>query len=274
MPEARTQTRVIRSLSALLTSCLGFTSAHAQDAQPLFDQPIQEQHLRLPPDPLNPHTKPEVACFHYPGLMIKQVDLGEKGAARLAIIPVPPDKKAPPCTRQKARGERVVDSTDWAGYFEGVKAPFVFFTSDDGRNDGQGFAVFTQEGRKIFADLSSGLHRIELLSPPQRPEDRPWHSSLLKLRYERIHLASCSLRAAPEACWQTIRQATGLSASQPPDCSASYEAEEKRVPAGLREQVAADPSVIAYEVEVVLDDGGTVQRVTPVSDARGCWAAQ
>lgn len=96
---------------------------------------------------------------------------------------------------------------------------------------------------------------------------------LLKLRYERVYLASCSMRADPEGCWQTIRQASGLSDATPPDCSASYEAEEKRMPAESRQKNAADPSVISYEVEAVVDDIGTVVRVTPVSKATACWAA-
>jgi len=63
-------------------------------------------------------------------------------------------------------------------------------------------------------------------------------------------------------------------AHTPPDCSASCEAEEKRMLAESRQQVAADPGVIAYGVEAVLDDSGTVVGVTPVSKATTCWAAQ
>jgi hypothetical protein len=265
----------MRVLILALLGVLSVSCAWGQDAANLFDKPLQDKQVRLPRDPLNPHMKPEVACFYYPGLMIKQIDLGEKGAARLSIIPVRIGKTAPPCARTLARDERVISThSNWSGYFKGVKYPFVFFTADDGSNGGEGFAVFTEDGNKIFSDLSGGLHSFELLNPRQKPDERPWNTVLFKLRYERVYLASCSLRADPDGCWKIIQQATGLSEATPPDCSASYEAEEKRLPTQNKQEITDDPSVIFYEMETVLDDLGTVVRVTPASKATACWAAQ
>lgn len=247
-------------------------SAHAAVDAQLFDPPMHKQTLPLPPDPLNPQTKPTLSCFYYPHLMVKQVDLGEKGAAQLSVLLVPSGQGQPACRRENATDETVI--AGWSGYFRGVRAGYVFLDGDDGWNGGGRFAVFGPYTRRIvFNDVAAQLHAVEVIRLPQPPDQRPSYENLLALRYRREYQAPCSLRANARQCWSLIRRATGLTQVTGPDCSASYLAQEKHAPPGRLAEVRADPSVIEYDVETVLDSQGVI-RLVPVSSALVCRAAE
>lgn len=251
-----------------------FPLASAPVSSPLFDKPLQEKHVPLPKDPDNPQSKPMLSCFYYPHFMVKQVDLGELGAEQLSILPVSKGQAAPPCRRANAKDEMVIDAREWSGYFKGVKNDFVFFDADDGVNDGSGFAVFSgADGGKIFEDIAkSDLRSVALIAPGPQSGPNSDSASAILLRYRRVYEAPCSLRADQKNCWNSIEQVTGLADIAPPNCDAAYQAEEKKSPANARE-TALDPSVITYEVEVVLDSRDTAMRVTPTSKAVECYPA-
>jgi hypothetical protein len=244
--------------------------AHAADGTQLFDPPLHEQHVPLPPDSLNPQAKPSLSCFYYPHLMVKQVDLGEKGAEQLSMLFVGDGKEPPACRRENARDEHVI--TGWGGYFRGVRAGYVFFDGDDDWNGGTPFAVFSPDGEKLFNDAATKLHSVKAMRQPPPLSQRPWYENPLVLHYRRVYLAPCSMRADTQGCWDQIRQATGLP-QVAPDCSAAYAAQEKGVSAAALTDVRANPSVIEYEVEATLDEHGVI-RVVPVSPALACYPAE
>ncbi len=60
----------------------------ADAASSVFDKPLQVVRVKLPPDPLNPQARARVSCFYFAHVMVKEVDLGEKGADQLSIVPL------------------------------------------------------------------------------------------------------------------------------------------------------------------------------------------
>lgn len=244
----------------------------AGGASPLFDKPLHETHTPLPLDPDNPQSKPMLSCFYYQDFMVKQVDLGEEGAEQLSILHVQKGQTDPPCSRANAKDEIVIDSKTWSGYFEGVKGDFVFFHAEDGFNDGLSFAVFNGwDGYKLFEDAAKldksviAFAEIKLLIDPKSDPE-----TAIRLRYRRVYVAQCSLRADEKDCWKNIQQITGLTEAMPPSCEAAYEAEKKRLPK-YANMVDTYPSNITYEVEVVLNRRNSVVRVTPISKAMECY---
>jgi hypothetical protein len=241
----------------------------------MFDKPSYEAQIPLPSNPDSPASKPMLSCFYYPGLMVKQVDLGNLGAEQLSILPLPLGREEPPCVRANTKDEIVIDSKLWTGYFEGVKGNFVFFTAEDGFNGGMPFGVFSgSDGTKIFEDAvrlqghSIRFEAIEVVSDPKSDVE-----SVLKLRYKRVYVAQCSLRRDEKNCWSRIKQITGLAETVPPNCEVAYEAEKKRLPRDAN-SVDSYPSVIAYAVEAVVDRRNTVLLVAPISKATECYLGE
>ena len=266
----------MRAIKAILLCGLFLGTASSQawasGAASLFDKPLHETHTPLPRDPENPQSKPMLSCFYYPHFMVKQVDLGEMGADQLSILPETESKAEPPCIRTNARGEMVIDPKTWSGYFEGVKGNFLFFTADDGFSDGLSFGVFSSsDGAKLFEDVAKldkdTIHFTALVALNNQKSD---FDSALKLRYRRVYVAQCSLRADEKNCWSRIREITGLAEAPPPNCAPSYEALEKGSRYSVNE-TDSDPSVIAYDVEVVLNQRNTAVRVVPISKAMECY---
>jgi hypothetical protein len=249
--------------------------AWAGVSSPLFDKPLREIHTPLPSDPYNPQFKPMLSCFYYPNFMVKQIDLGEKGAEQLSILPYwMKDNKEPPCLRANAKDEMVTDRKICDCYFEGVKNDFVFFRSVNDSEGGLGFAVFNSvNASSIFIDAakliknSTEFTNLALLNHPENENE-----SVLELRYRRVYRTPCSLRADERNCWSLVRHITGLTESSPPNCATAYDTEEKMSPENAKSW-RTDPSVITYDVEVVLDSGNVV-RLTPVSKAMECYPAE
>jgi hypothetical protein len=233
-------------VTAALLAGLGSASAAADAVAPSFDKPMKVARVPLPHDPQNPQAKARVSCFYFPSFMVKEIDLGEKGAERLSIMP----GAGAACRREQAADEKVIG--EWAGYFKGVKGDYVFFDADDGWNDGVGFAIFAAaDGKKLFEDVAKGkLQSIELTPAG------------IALRYVRVYGATCSLAADKAGCWAQIKRDTDLVGASPPDCAAAYERERKRTPA-MAAQVLTDPTVIDYAAAVALT--ADAKKITPVS---------
>jgi hypothetical protein len=251
---------VLISLSLFACGSSSARAAANDGTASLFDKPLKTAKVPLAPDPGNPSAKPNVACFYYHGFMVKQIDLGEVGAAQLSIVPIAGAQEAR-CVKANVAGEMVVDVKEWSGYFKGVKGDYVFFDADDGINGGLGFAVYKrQDGRKLFDDAAKSWQAIQL------------KGTELHLRYLRTYTGSCSI-FADAGCWEKIKQSTGIQ-QNPPECSAVYRAEQKRmkgdktITAG---QIAAIPTVIDYEVETVLE--GERHIITPRQGKLACRLA-
>ena len=229
-------------------------------AAALFDKPEEVVRVPLPRDPQNPQAKARLSCIYFSRFMVKEVDLGEKGAEQLSILPLAGDRK-PVCRRQNAADERVVAADDWSGYFKGVKGDFVFFDADDGWNDGIGFAVVAAaSGKKLFDDVAKSIAAVTLSADG------------VSVRYVRVFGASCSLKADPALSWQQVRRDTALADAAPPDCNALYEKEQRRTPAAAQ-QVIADPTIIDYEAVATITTDAN--KLAPVSGtALGCRPAE
>jgi len=242
-------------ISTMVAASLILTSgALPAAAANLFDTPAKTIHLPLPADPANPTDKAQLSCFYFPRFMVKEVDLGEVGAEQLSIVPVATGAgaKKPVCKRENVDGEKVVSAEDWGGYFWGAKGNYVFFSSEDGWNGGMGFAVFDLDAKKLFEDTAKTWHSIQVVEGGAT------------LRYQRVYEAPCSIKGEDgEGCWSQIQKDTGLADTPAPDCTAPYEAEQRRTP-NLAQQVLNDPTVFDYDVSVTLGAPGHMTK--PASD--------
>jgi len=243
----------------ILLSLLLPATALAKDAVTLFDKPVKVSKIPLAADPLNPQAKPLLACFYFHDFAVKQIDRGEVGAERLSIVPLGASAPQYECREANASGEIVADAKDWSGYFKGVKGNYVFVDAADGQNGGLGFAVYSaSDGKKIFEDVSMGLHAIKLTQ------------SGFVLSYRRAYAAQCSLFADAAGCWAQVKRDTGLTQAPPPDCNAAYKREQERTKAAAQ-QVAADPTVFYYEAEAALDGGQS--KISPLPGKLTCLPA-
>lgn len=255
-------------LLLLLTSCSWAAS---------FDKPLATKTVDLGPSKYSSEAHAQVKCYYFPGFMVKEVDQGEKGAARLAIVP--DSHVIPKCTQSKYKSEMVVNAEEWSGYFKGAKNGFVFFDADDGVNGGMGFAVYdARTGKKLFSDSAVGP-----LQFPERPDNA------FAIKYERLVQAECVIQNEFSQCWQQIKKDLALENVRAPDCRAGYEKSAQTLAKGrcqaqntsntqcmekeialARKQTDGSPSVIVYPVEVIL---GHRPLIHPLAGEARCWAA-
>ncbi|MDO6965670.1 hypothetical protein [Rhizobium alvei] len=217
-----------------------------------FDQPITVDSQDLPPDSANPDMSPVVSCYRFADFMIKEVDLGEKGAAKLAILP-------PKAACQKDDPAEKLISGDEAGYFLGAKGKFLFFQAADGWNGGLPFAVYdSQSAKRLFSDSFEGEDFVNIVTDGTK----------LTIDFRRVHTASCTMMPDNAACIDMVKKETGLGEGiAVPDCKASYDEEMKRTPDYAKE-IGELPSVISYQAKLVFD--GTKATVTPEAGETAC----
>ncbi|QKK24164.1 hypothetical protein [Rhizobium hidalgonense] len=208
-----------------------------------FDKPIKVDVVTLPKDELNPDAKPKITCSRYPAFMVKEVDLGEVGAEKLALLAA-----EAPCER--AGGREWVIEDDTAGYLMGVSGGFVFFRAADGWNGGLPFVVYdAATGERLLDDSFEGEDFAVISSGKGE----------LTVHFRRVYTASCSLYLKEADCAKAITADTGLSLTQLPDCAAAYKAEIKRSPDHASE-IEKLPSVIVYPIELAYAAGDTTRR--------------
>lgn len=180
-------------------------------------------------------------CRHYADFALKELDLGEKGAAALFIAPASAGCKL------GEPGDRQVED-DTAGYLWGAKGPYVFFKGADGWNGGLPFVVYdAQTGNRLFDDVMAGddIEAAEV------------SDTEAVLQYRRVYAAECSLLAAPESCSTEIRKALDLAADRAmPDCRPAYQPLIDADPASSA-TIKAWPNVIEYPVSRKVAAGGT-----------------
>jgi hypothetical protein len=241
-----------------------------------FDQPVFKRTVDLGPSKSSPGARTKVTCYFFSSFMVKEVDLAEKGASRLAIIPG--KIKDHTCSRLRDEGEKEINSDEWTGYFKGVKGDLVFFDADDGWNGGMGFAIFNaRTGKKVFDDVALGPLQIATGG-----------DKAVTLAYTRVVADDCVI-PKDQACWGKIKQKLALQSASVPDCKAGYEKSAQEIAKGrcqaqkadnaqclakeitlARQQANDSPSVISYPVEVLL---GPEAVIKPVAGDLGCWPA-
>ena len=242
-----------------------------------FDPPLKVRHVRLKADLHNPQVKRQVSCFYYRSVVVKQVDYGEVGADRLALLPVV-SGNATPCRSNTETNEYVIPSDRWSGYFKGVSADYAFFEAPDGTNGGLGFMVLRIYDRKVlFEDIAQ--HSLQSIA---------LHEGTLSFQYQRVFQANCSVVSAGSACRDQLIHDTGVADASLSACGHGYQAAKQSM---AKERCAADvansatcvseelthldeqkwndaPTVIVYEVEVSLK--GDASAITRRSDALAC----
>ena len=227
-------------------------SPEDDDVATPFDQPVAVDNVDLPPNKDNPDARPAVNCYRYKGFMVKEVDLGEVGAEKLAILP-----ENAKCEREDAAEKKVTDPV--AGYFLGAKGDLAFFQAPDGFNGGMPYVVIdTSTMKKLFEDSFEGADFEKIDN----------QGGGLTLDYVRSFSADCSLYLDGTACAQKIKKETALGTTVPlPDCTAAYDAEKKRTPDYARE-IEQLPSVISYPVTLTYD--GTSVAYAPRAGEATC----
>ncbi len=94
--------------------------------------------------------KGKLTCLRYPNFALKQLDLGEKGAAGLYIA-----SSEGPCQLNPTLDRKIEDET--AGYLWGAVGPYAFFRGADGWNGGMPFVVYdARTGVRLMDDVVSG----------------------------------------------------------------------------------------------------------------------
>ncbi len=202
-----------------------------------FDVPAKIDEVALPPDPDNPQFKRKITCYRYTGFMVKQVDWGEVGAQKLALMAVDA-----PCTPD---GTDERPFKDFYGYFLGRKADYLFFKAADGRNGGTPFYVYDSKTLKLLFEDSfegDGFDKVETVGRE------------LTLEFRRVYAAKCSLFIGGAKCAEQIKAEIKEMGDLIPvaDCDASYRAEMKRTP-DFADRISALPSVISYRTKLHFD---------------------
>lgn len=260
----------------LFMSCLAVAAKAAS-----FDRPLFTKTVDLGASKSSPGTRAKVTCYFFASFMVKEVDMGEKGAERLAIVPVANHKeKDHTCSRLRDPGEKEINADEWTGYFKGVKGDLVFFDADDGWNGGMGFAVYSAKTvKKIFDDVAFG--RLELSDGPDKA---------VLVHYARVVQGDCILPKEPGPCWAKTSRKLELEGASAPDCKAGYEKSAQELAKGRCQAKHADnddqciaheislartqtndaPSVFSYPVELVLSPAPALK---PASGAVQCWPA-
>src|SRR5262249_7115931 len=166
----------------------------------------------------------ELRCYWYEKVLVKEYDAGQKGADWHAVV-LMTNRVKPTCAQSHLSGERVIDGTEWSGYFKGVKGDLVFLQSADGTNGGMAFVVYdAQSGKKIFEDsayadvlrdrkLARSLRALHFDHMRVRREN-----DQIYLTYLRVVEADCDLDGDKSACWDQVRSKFKVEESRPPGC--------------------------------------------------------
>jgi len=245
-------------LFGLLLLVAGFLHAQADRANlhAGFDKPLRKTVVDLGPSPFYrapQHVRNKLTCYYYPTFTIKEYDQGEKGAEWLSIVP----SAQAACTRRHREDEKVYLSSEWSGYFRGVKGTLAFFDASDGDDGGLPFTAFNVgTGRKLFEDSSvldyyqKKLHIKDAFHITSGVDQVP------VLTYFRVVPAGCDLKTEQWDCWNKVRAEFGIVQTEIPACIRYEQAEGKW------------ESAIVYPVSVLLTDSPQIKAVDgPVF----CW---
>ncbi len=251
----------LAAISFCVWSIVTFT-ASAQQQTESFDKPIKETVVDMGPSPYYPWINGrhgQLLCYYFQQFMVKQLDMGQKGAEWISIAPNDPAHLTP-CNRKHA-GEKFRRDSQ-GEYIAGVKGSFVFLEAADCFDRGCPFAVFdAASGKKLFEDQRR-------LSPKGKIAEIHFAKSgeSLVMRYPRVVAAECSLPQEKSKCWRQILTSSGLTPQPAPKC-AEYNGFNQATDSGTDD--LRDPSVVSFQVEVTIP--GFNVRILPGPVL--CWAA-
>ena len=253
-----------RFLMPLAAMTLVASCSIGEEAGDSFDPPVRIESVDLGPSPYfdDPAIRSELRCYYYSQVMIKELNSAGPAADRLSMLDT--RQGSPDCEPSHELEERVIESSEWQGWFKGVKDALVFFDAPDVFNRHSPFAVFDSTiSEKIFEDIAYGEETSSSDYRTSRLQVIPADGGYL-LRYMRVVDAGCNLNLEGHRCWERIAAEFSLPDNDLPVCT-GYDF--------IGELVGTDDveSVVAYPVQTSLSDR---PRMEPIAGSARCWPAQ
>jgi hypothetical protein len=190
----------------------------------------------------------QLVCTFYQDLMIRESGTDTPAPNAAVVLPLLAGQARPACDATHRNNEIALKTEGFS--FAGRKDQFLLFSATDPNGAVPFMVIDAGTGRVVFEDGTPADRGLQAISVE--------HGNL-HLRYRRAFNAACSIMQNAATCWSQLI-ATGKlphSMDQPVPsaklCAASYKA-DKAPP--------NDPSIIAYDVETVIDSAGQAQ-VTP-----------
>jgi hypothetical protein len=237
--------RVLLTVIALL---IHQVAANAEDntarEAALFEPPVTVQRVaaKSTTDPIS-----EIKCSYYPDFMIRETGTDSPNPGGATIVPPSGASQHQVCSRAPV-AHGVPLKTEFHSLV-GRKGPYLVFSETD-PSGSVGFVVINAgTGRVIYKDGKTpvaGLQSVAL------------ENGVLHLRYTRSINGSCSIVKDGSACWAKMVRERAIPhevAKSPPSIQAcATEYRKGKVPAA-----ANDPSIVFYEVDMMLDVSGHVR---------------
>jgi len=224
-------------------------AAHSQtDASRLAAQLDRPVAVRKVTPKSNDDPNGQLVCTFYKDLMIRESGTDTPAPNAAVVLPLSTGQARPACDATH-RSSEVALKTEGFSYV-GRKDHFLLFSAADPNGAVPFMVLDAGSGRIVFEDGTPADRGLQAIAVEQ---------GNLHLRYRRAFNAPCSIMQNATTCWSQLIAAGKLpqsmeqSVPSPRLCAASYKAD--KAPAN-------DPSIIAYDVETVVDAAGQAQ-VTP-----------
>jgi len=259
------KTALPATLFLLLLGWIVTGAQHRSKAKPdWFDVPLSKRAVDFGPSFSKPsdaspawqwnayrRARNTLTCYWFPTVMVKEYDISEKGAAWVSFIRLAANEH-PECSRSHVSGEKVFEkSSEWAGYFAGVKEDFVFLRDADGLDGGIQFAVYdSRTGMKVFEDaecLRCWFAKKPSYAPFNRMRISKVHGGPVTLKDLRVEQADCDLRADKASCWDHVRMQMDVKSAREPVCLGYA-----HTPVGEFQSMVAHPVFVSLESSPVV----------------------
>jgi hypothetical protein len=233
------------ALSVMLLSVAANAQSDRSRLAAQLDRPVAVRKV-APKSSDDPNG--QLVCTFYQDLMIRESGTDTPAPNAAVVLPLPAAQARPACDATHRNNEVALKTEGFS--FAGRKDQFLLFSATDPNGAVPFVVIDAGSGRIVFEDgtpADRGLQGIAV------------EHGNLHLRYRRAFNAPCSIMQNAATCWSQLIAAGKLphsmeqSVPSPQLCAASYKA-DKAPP--------NDPSIIAYDVETVVDPAGQAQ-VTP-----------
>ena len=256
LPSGRSRVRISRHwhnwcAGGLLVVSFVFLSVtvHSQtDGSRLAAQLDRPVAVRKAAPKSNDDPNGQLVCTFYQDLLIRESGTDTPAPNAAVVLPLPPGQARPSCDAAHRNNEVALKTEGFS--FAGRKDHFLLFSATDPNGAVPFMVIDASTGRIVFEDATPADRGLQTIAVD--------HGNL-HLRYRRAFNAPCSIMQNATACWSQLIAAGKLphsmeqSVPSPQLCAASYKAD--KAPTN-------DPSIIAYDVETVVDSAGQAQ-VTP-----------
>jgi hypothetical protein len=190
----------------------------------------------------------QLVCTFYQDLMIRESGTDTPAPNAAVVLPLSTGQARPACDATHRNNEVALKTEGFS--FVGRKGLFLLFSATDPNGAVPFMVIDAGSSRVVFEDATPADRGLQAIAVE--------HGNL-HLHYKHAFNAPCSIMQNATACWSQLIAAGKLPHSMEQavpssqSCAASYKAD--KAPAN-------DPSIIAYDVEAVVDPAGQAQ-VTP-----------